>query len=245
MQIKYKDININYSYYENSSKTNLIFLHGWGQNIEMMLPIAKPFITKYTVSIVDLPGFGLSDEPKEIWSIFDYADMVDYFAKQFKMKNPIIVGHSFGGKIALCYGIKYKPSKLVLLASPFRSKPNTNNIKNKVLKSLKKIPVINRFEDFAKRHMGSTDYKNATKMMRDILVKHVNYDLTDQVKNIKCPTLMIWGTKDTAVPYEEAIKLEKLIKGSGIVTYDECSHYAYLERLSQTISVLNSFIGEK
>ncbi|MGM9878229.1 MAG: alpha/beta fold hydrolase [Bacilli bacterium] len=245
MQIKYKDININYSYYDNSSKTNLIFLHGWGQNIEMMLPIAKPFIKKYNVLIVDLPGFGLSDEPKEIWSIFDYADMVDYFAKQFKMKNPIIIGHSFGGKIALCYGIKYKPSKLVLFASPFRSKSNTNNIKNKVLKSLKKIPVINKFEDFAKRHMGSTDYKNATKMMRDILVKHVNCDLTDQVKSIKCPTLMIWGTKDTAVPYEEAIKLEELIDGSGIVTYDECSHYAYLERLSQTISVLNSFIGEK
>ena len=44
MQKKYNNININYSFYENKSNKSLIFLHGWGQNIEMMMPIAKPFI---------------------------------------------------------------------------------------------------------------------------------------------------------------------------------------------------------
>lgn len=245
MQIKYKGINVNYSYYDNGSKTNLIFLHGWGQNIEMMMPIAKPFIKKYNVLLIDLPGFGLSDEPLEAWDIYEYTELVNYISKEFKMKNPVVIGHSFGGKIALCYGFKYKPSKLVLLASPFRIKAKKKNFKTKILKTMKKIPVINKFEDFAKRHMGSTDYKNASKKMRDVLVKHVNLDLSDEVINIKCPTLMIWGTRDMEVPYEDAIKLEQLIKGSGLVTYDECTHYAYLERLSQTISVLKSFVGEE
>ena len=80
-------------------------------------------------------------------------------------------------------------------------------------------------------------------MMRKILVKHVNTDLTEYVKNIKCPTVLIWGTNDEAVSYEDALELEKLIPNAGLVTYEGCTHYAYLERLNQTINVINSFIG--
>ena len=73
MKIVYKDININYVFYDNKSDINLVYLHGWGQNIEMMMPIAKPFIKNNNVLILDLPGFGDSMEPNEVWSIFDYA----------------------------------------------------------------------------------------------------------------------------------------------------------------------------
>ena len=90
--------------------------------------------------------------------------------------------------------------------------------------------------------MGSTDYRNASPKMREILVKHVNTDISDKVSKIKCPTLLIWGTQDEAVPYEDAQELEKLIKDAGLVTYEGCTHYAYLERLQQTINVLKSFI---
>lgn len=245
MQYKYKNIHIHYSFNDNDSKVNLIFLHGWGQNIEMMNPIAKPFMKKYNVLIIDLPGFGLSDEPKEVWSVYDYASMVNSLASELKMKNPIIIGHSFGGKIALCYAIKYNPKKIVLLASPYRVKIKSKSFKTSLLKFMKKVPVINKLEDFAKRHMGSTDYKNASKMMREILVQHVNLDLTEEVKTIKCPTLLIWGTNDAEVSYEDGVYLSELIKDSGFVTYEGCSHYAYLERAKQTISVLNSFIGDE
>ena len=80
-------------------------------------------------------------------------------------------------------------------------------------------------------------------MMRKILVAHVNLDLTNELKNVKCSTLLIWGTNDQAVDYEDALELEKSIKDCGLVTYEGCTHYAYLERLNQTINVLNSFIG--
>ena len=97
--------------------------------------------------------------------------------------------------------------------------------------------------EIAKKHMGSTDYRNASPKMREILVKHVNTDISDKVNKIKCPTLLIWGTQDEAVPYEDAQELEKLIKDAGLVTYEGCTHYAYLERLEQTIKVIRSFIG--
>ncbi len=239
MQKTYKDLDINYVFYDNKSKTNLVYLHGWGQNIEMMEPIAKPFSKKYNVLILDLPGFGLSPEPKEAWTLYDYADMVNFFVKELKMNNPILIGHSFGGKISLCYALKYKTNKLVLLASPYEKKISKPTFKMKVFKLLKKTP----FANIAKRHMGSTDYRNASDMMRNILVKHVNLDLKDKLKNIKCPTLLIWGTNDEAVDYDDALKLEKLIPDAGLVTYEGCTHYAYLERLNQTLNVLESFIG--
>jgi len=77
------------------------------------------------------------------------------------------------------------------------------------------------------------------------MVNHVNYDITDNVKKIKCPTLLIWGTMDQAVDINDAYELEKLIDNCGLVTYEGCTHYAYLERFDQTIRVLKSFIGDE
>ena len=245
MKIIYKDININYVFYDNKSDTSLVYLHGWGQNIEMMNSIAKPFMKNSNVLILDLPGFGDSMEPNEVWSVFDYADMLDFILKKLKIKDPILIGHSFGGKISLAYAIKYKPKKIVCLASPYKKKIKKDTFKMKVFKFVKKVKILNRFENLAKKHIGSTDYKNASEMMRKILVNHVNLDLSEDVKKIKCPVLLIWGTNDAAVSYEDAVELEKLIPNCGLVTYEGCSHYAYLERTGQTINVLSSFIGGK
>ncbi len=243
MQYKYKNISINYDFYDNKSDTNLIYLHGWGQNIQMMNPIAKPFIKTCNVLIIDLPGFGLSDEPEDVWSIFDYAEMVHELSKKLKMNNPIVIGHSFGGKITIAFASKYKTKKIVLLASPYKISRKTKSVKTKILKGLKKVPVLKRLEPWAKNMLGSTDYKNASEMMRKILVKHLNLDLTKDASKIDCPTLLIWGTNDNDAPYENALELEKLISNCGLVTYEGCTHYAYLERLDQTNNVLRSFIG--
>lgn len=243
MQKVFKETNINYVFYDNKSSVSLVFLHGWGQNIEMMKPLADPFTKKHNVLIIDLPGFGASDEPKDVWDLYDYADMVDFFVKELKLKNPVLIGHSFGGKISICYALKYKPSKIVLLASPYDRKITKPTFKMKVFNFVKKTPGLKVFTNYLRRHMGSTDYRNASDHMRKVLVKHVNLDLKEEVKKIKCPTLLIWGTNDEAVDYEDALKLEKLIPNCGLVTYEGCTHYAYLERLGQTISVIESFIG--
>ena len=240
---EYEDIKINYEEYNPKGKESIIYLHGWGQNIEMMKPIALPFKDTHHVVIIDLPGFDSSEEPKTIWKLSDYVEMINALVEKLKLKNITMIGHSFGGKIAIMYAIKYNIDKLVLLASPYKKKREELTTKQKVLKGLKKVPVLNKLANIAKNFIGSTDYKNATPMMRDILVAHVNTDLRKEVVKIKCPTLLIWGTNDEAVPYEDAKELESLIKGSGLVTYEGCTHYAYLERLNQTISVLKSFLS--
>ena len=75
------------------------------------------------------------------------------------------------------------------------------------------------------------------------MVEHVNLDIEEEVKKIEAPTLLVWGTMDSEVPVERAYELEKIMKDAGVVVYEGCSHYAYLERLEQTIKVLKSFIG--
>lgn len=245
MQMLIKGVNVNYTYFDNQSDVNLIYLHGWEQNIEMMMPIAKPFIKKYNVLIIDFPGFGASEEPKEVWSVFDYTEMVHELATNLNMKNPIVIGHSFGGKIALIYAIKYKPKKVVVLASPYKQTITKPTLKMKLLKQAKKVPGLNKLENFVKKHTGSTDYRNASEMMRKILVSHVNTDITEDLKKIKCPVLGIWGTNDNAVNINDGRELESIIPNYGLVEYPGCTHYAYLENLGQTISVLNNFIGSE
>ncbi len=239
---KYKGIKINYKDFGNKDGNTIVYLHGWGQNIAMMEPIAKPLEKTHRLIILDLPGFGNSEEPETAWTLDDYVEMVKELLSDLKVKKPNLIGHSFGGKISLLYASKYEVDKLMLLASPYKVKIKKTSLKVKLLKKAAKIPGLGNLAENMKKHLGSTDYKNASPLMREILVKHVNTDLTEEAKKIKCPTFIIWGTNDEAVPVEDAYELEKLIKDSGLSIYEGCTHYAYLERLGQTNAIIASFM---
>ncbi len=242
MKIKLKNITLNYIDYGNQNGQALVFLHGWGQNIEMMRPIADPFSKEFRIIIVDLPGFGESSEPDFDWSLYDYVECIHLLLQKLNIKDPILLGHSFGGKISLLYGANHSVSKLVLFGSPYKKEIKKLSTKTKILKELKKVPVLNKLEGFAKKHIGSTDYKNASPLMKQILVNHVNLDITEEIKKIKVPALLIWGTLDEAVPLEQAYELEQIIPDSGVVEFPNCTHYAYLENLALTIQVLRNFL---
>lgn len=235
------NVNVNYIDYGEGTEA-LVFLHGWGQNIAMMKPIADPFCKEYRIVILDLPGFGESIELNSVWSLYDYVEMLHTLLTELKIENPILLGHSFGGKISLLYGTKYPVKKIVTFGSPYKRGIQKISMKTKVLKGLKKVPVINKLEGFAKKHIGSTDYKSASPTMREILVNHVNLDISNQLNKIKAPTLLIWGTLDQEVPLEQAYELEKLIPDAGVVEFPNCTHYAYLENLAGTINVLRNFL---
>ena len=239
---KYKGIKINYKDFGNKEGTPIVYLHGWGQNIAMMEPIAKPFEKTHRLIILDLPGFGISDEPEEAWLLDDYVEMLKELLNKLKVVKPNLIGHSFGGKISLLYSSKYEVNKLMLLASPYKIKIKKLSLKVKVLKKLATLPGLGNLAEKMKKHLGSTDYKNASPIMREILVKHVNTDLTEAASKITCPTFIIWGTNDEAVPVEDAYELEKIIKDSGLTVYEGCTHYAYLERLGQTNAIIKTFI---
>ena len=77
-----------------------------------------------------------------------------------------------------------------------------------------------------------------------MLYNTVNEDLTEYLKQIEVPTILIWGSNDTAGPLEDAKYAESIMKDAGLIVYEGCTHYAYLERINQTISILNNFLKE-
>ena len=243
MIFKVKDIDVNYIQYGKGEK-DVVLLHGWGQNIEMMDPIGKKLENIAKVTIIDLPGHGKSSEPLKSITIYDYCEIVKELLDYLKIKKPIMIGHSFGGRISIIYASKYETEKLILLGSPCIRKEQKESFKLKTLKTLKKVPGLNKLEEFAKKHIGSRDYRNASTVMREILVNTVNEDLSECAKKIECPTILIWGTNDTEAPLEEAEELEKTMKDAGLVVYEGGTHYTYLEFLNPVCNVIKTFIKE-
>ena len=239
-----KDIYINYVEYGNKKGECVVLLHGWGQNIEMMDPIGKGLAKDYHIIILDLPGFGKSSEPPYGYTLYDYYEVLCEFFDKLKIKNPILIGHSFGGRLSIIYAAKKKVEKVVLLASPFKRSTKKNTFKVKLLKFMKKLPVIKELEHYMKTKIGSTDYRNATPIMRSVLVNTVNEDLTEYLKQIEAPTILIWGDLDDSAPIEDARYAETIMKDAALIVYEGCTHYAYLERINQTINILNSFLKE-
>ena len=241
MKKKINNIDVNYTFHDIGSDITLVFLHGWGQNIQMMQPLENFYVEKFNTLLLDLPGFGESSEPDHPWTVYEYASFLHEFLNLFSIQKVILLGHSFGGKVSLVYASMYPVQKLVCFGSPYCKEMKKLPFKNRLYKSFKKVIFLRPIAKIMKNFVGSKDYKNASEIMRGVLVQTVNLDIAEDVKKITCPTLFIWGSLDTAVPVSRAYELEKLVLDSGVVVYEGATHYAYLERLHEVHNVLDSF----
>ncbi|HHX93883.1 MAG TPA: alpha/beta hydrolase [Tenericutes bacterium] len=245
--INIKGINIRYL--QEGTGEDIVILHGWGQRIETMLPIHDFLKENFRVTTLDLPGFGESEEPKSPWNVFDYTKFLETFIKKLELKKPILIAHSFGGRIAIVYSSRNEIEKLILLSSAgIKSKKAMNlftKIKKKIYKTLIKIPIIKKYEDFLKSKIGSHDYRNSSPIMRKVLVHAVEEDLTEFLPKIKAATLLVWGTNDEETPISDARTMEKLIPNSGLVEYPNSGHYAFLENFLNFKKVLANFLNIK
>ena len=238
MKINVKNLSINYIQYGEGN--DIVLLHGWVQNIEMMRPIGDNFQNRFRITILDFPGFGESEEPKEAWTIEDYELMLEEFLKKVNVKKPIVIGHSFGGRVAIRYSARNPISKLVLFGSPCIRIQEELSLGVKILKKLKTLPGLNDLGEYMKKFIGSRDYKAASPIMRQTLVNVVNEDLSKFAREIEEPTLLIWGTNDTEAPLNEAKELEKIMLDAALITLPG-THYAYLENLPRVVTILDNF----
>ena len=235
------DINVNYIDYGNKKGDAIVLLHGWGQNIEMMQMLGEPFKKDYRIIVVDFPGFGLSQEPKSAMDVGGYTSLIEKLLEKLNVKNPILIGHSFGGRVSVKFASRNDVKKVILLSPALRGH-DKKGLKTKILKTLKKVPILKNLEGWAKNYIGSRDYKAASPVMKEVLVKTVNEDLSSDAKKIKAPVILIYGDQDSEVPVDDTKEYERLIPDCGLILYEGCTHYAYLERLNQTINIIRSFI---
>lgn len=243
MQYNYKNININYEDVGDFERV-VVLLHGWGQNIEMMKPIGKSLEDTHRVIYIDLPGFGESDEPTVGWSVYDYAQMLKEFLIDLRVSNPILIGHSFGCRVSICYNLIADVSKMIFTgAAGIKPKRGIDYYARvysyKAMKKLKNLPIVK--DSVAVKNAGSEDYRNSSEVMKQTLIKTVNEDLTPHLSKIKCPVLMIWGKNDEATPLSDGKKMESLIPDSALIEV-EGTHYAYLENINYFNIIVKEFL---
>ena len=251
MNIIINGLNIEYT--EKGEGIPVLLLHGWNSSFDVYSGIIAALSGRCRTVAVNFPGCAGSQTMSEPWTLDDYCNFVLEFMKAVKLENPIMIGHSHGGRVILKMAAAglVNPPKIVLLDSagliPKKTAKQKLRAKSfKIIKRILTLPVIKNHSasllDRARKHYGSADYNAAPEVLRKTLVSLVNTDLRDIISNITCPTLLIWGEKDTATPLADAETIKSLIPDCGLCVIKGAGHYSFLEQPYQTAAILGSFI---
>lgn len=232
----------------------VLVLQGWGTRLEVYQSIADILSSGYQVVRLDLPGFGESEEPKASMDVEGFVDFLLHFLEKLGIKKASLIGHSYGGRmiIRLCAREQkaIRLEKLVLIDSagiyPKKTKKQLRSIKRyKRLKKMADWKLVQYFFGSMvaewKKNQGSADYRAASPIMKECLVKAVNEDLTELLPKVTQETLLIWGDQDTATPISDAKLMEERMPNAGLVTFAGAGHYSFLEQPALFSKVLRSY----
>jgi len=212
--------DISYEIVNPNAKVDIIILHGWGSNKAIMKDAFGFHMHGFRHIYIDLPGFGKSTCPTALTTA-DVARIVELLMIHINAKNDIVVGHSFGGKVALLLESKV----LILLASAGIYIPKPMKIKAKIMlfKTLKVFGSENLRAKFV-----AEDAKTLSEHMYQTFKNVVDEDFSKEFSEYHGKALLCWGEEDTATPLSSAKKIEKLIEDSKLIVY-EGDHFSFLQ----------------
>lgn len=255
----YKDQRIAYEVVGEGKA--LLILHGWGSSRRVMMPIANQLSHMRACYVLDLPGFGESNEPTEPWGIDEYADAIEAFISMLPDDHIDVLVHSFGGRIMLKLLPREKGKQIiqkVLITGGAGMKPKRSwkfYVKKYTAKTLKAPFVIlpQPLRDKALnwlrktelwKSLGSSDYSKLSGAMRETFVKSVTENLEDSLPLISHDTLLLWGRNDDATPVYQAERIEKGVNKAALVVIEDAGHYAFLDKPKQFTSIAEAFYKE-
>lgn len=251
MYYNHENYSIYYEKYGDKEK-NIIILPGWGDTRKTFYNIINNLKENYTVYIFDYPGFGNSIFPNKDLTIFDYANIIRNFLNDFNIKNPIIIAHSFGGRIATLLSGYYKEKidKLIMIdvAGIKHKKTIFKWLKEKTYKLLKKITYLlpkKSKEKYNKKLLnifGSADYKELNNCMKKTFKNIIQENLKYYLKDINTETLLIWGKYDDATPLKDGRIMNRLIKNSELIIFPNGNHFVYLQYPIIINNIINEFL---
>ena len=212
-------------------------MHGWGGEIASFKGIGDRLCAEFRVILIDLYGFGKTSHPPHPLTIGDYADGVRRLLSEIGVEDAVLVGHSFGGRIAMRLAVRDpRVVGLVLIDSagilPHRGLKYYCKVASyKIAKRLrlKKLP------------QGSEDYRRLSGVMKKTFVNVVNESSENDALAIAVPTILLWGRKDKDTPLYMCRKLNALISDSKMIVLDGCGHFSYLERPDFACRVIGAF----
>lgn len=246
---------ISYSEQGTAGQMCLLFLHGWRSNKEVWGLVIDRVANKTAnnplkIYAMDLPGFGKSEMPKQTMTVEDYAKSVNAFIEKLGLKNVVVIGHSFGGRVGIKLASNYRSAitKLVLVDSAGFTMASAKKalIKSaaKIVKPLFKPKFMQPLRNKIYQTIGSEDYL-ATPELTQTYLNVVAEDLTEDLKNIIQPTLIIFGDEDTATPKTYGEKMNSLIPNSRLQILSKAGHFSFLDQPEEFSVSLLKFLGQQ
>lgn len=195
----------------------VVWLHGWGRRSQDFTDSAQIVARAGHASVaIELPGFGVSPEPDVVGGARHYAELLLPAIRGLGSDPVVIVGHSFGGRVAVAFAAAHPElvKALVLTGVPLLRQSATRRppFAYLLIRWMHGKGLIGerRMEE-ARQRFGSTDYRNARGVMRDVLVVTVNESYEDELTRLTCPVTLLWGANDAESPVDVASRSQRLL----------------------------------
>ncbi len=220
VEYKNQEFRVSYEIVNPSLEESIVVLHGWGSNKEIMKQAFGKELSDYKHIYIDMPGFGASSN-EMILTTKDYGEIIKLFLELLHLKPLVVMGHSFGGKVATLLA----PSYLVLLSSAgvVTEKPWSVKIKIATFKFLKPLGMKKIRELFV-----SSDVQGMSHEMYETFKNVVDEDFENEFSKSKSRALCFWGIDDTATPLYTGEKIANIIENSKFYPL-EGDHFFFLK----------------
>jgi pimeloyl-ACP methyl ester carboxylesterase len=259
---------------EQGDGAPVLLIHGFGTNTFTWRRVAPELARDHHVIAVDLKGFGQSDKPfDERYSALDQAELLAQLIEDRDLHNVTLVGHSFGGGVALLLALqadtrlKGRIAKLVLLDSIaypqkvpvfFRllGVPVMSQLGVRMAPSSWQIEVALKLAYYDQRKIDPAEVEAYAAPMQTAAGKHaiiysarqIVPDGLDQLaaryKLITLPTLILWCDHDRIVPLEIGLKLRRAMPNSTFKLVSDCGHMPQEEQPEATLRLIRGFLGD-
>ncbi len=274
--VKTKDnLRVFYNYVQRDEKKPvLLYLHGLGGNSTEWKGVSRVSHKHgYSTLGVDLRGHGWSSVPEELqyYHLENFAGDIRQILQKEKIKNYAMVGHSFGGSLAIVYCNQFKtllPKAMVLIQTTFRypykryRELNVNPAIGYFLRKLVSLGVIKnkRFENVKALDLQKISHENILyqifdeiyytpfKAVLECLDSAEEYatkrekDLIKTLESLKLPTLVIAGKKDRVISYKLASEIHDLIPNSKLSVFEPGNHQLPLEKPKELCQEIIKFL---
>ena len=229
------------------SETTIVILHGWGHSREHWAQFASMF-HDVDVQTIDLPGFGSEPLVSPEWGIPEYASWVVEKLQALRFggqaasakRKVILIGHSFGGRIATCIASRNPEwlAQLVLIGAPCLYMPSQK------VRLLKRIAKVVKMLGLTSNPLSlNSELTEADKKgMGEIYRRVVSYDQTEELKKIHARTLILRGIDDTYPGDEVCSTMHRLVQGSQYEVIPGVGHNIHLENPTLLYGIVRKFL---
>lgn len=239
------------NYLKVGTGPTIVMLHGWGDSSLTFSKLAGHLQNKYELLMLDLPGFGGTQGPPNAWGLVDYAYFVKAWMDKLGIKATAIVGHSYGGAVAITLlGQELAAKKLVLIASAgIRDKKPAQKKALSLAAKAGKLPLF-LLPAGKRRYVKQKFYKaigsDALLLpgMELTYKRIINEDVQAAAAKIKIPTLLIYGSLDKSTPVVDGHTLNRIIRGSRMELV-VAGHFLHQEQDEKVSILISNFLGNK